>query len=286
MLPIFFALITYLGWGIGDIFGTMASRKIGGYNSAFYVSAIGFILSSFYAPFVLSDLAKFTPDILFLTIILAFVIPVALVSFYEGLRVGNAAVVGTIASSYSAVAVLLSVILLGERVSFYQGLFIAIIFLGIVLSGLDFKKLGARNFLFDKGIPYAILAMLLWGIFFAFIKIPISKVGWFWPGYISVFTFPLILLFMKFKKVKLEKLNKKTLIVLFLSALLINIGGFSYNIAVSMSSVVLIAPIASSAVTLFVILAFFIFKDKITRQQIAGIITTLVGIVLLSVFSI
>lgn len=68
---------------------------------------------------MLSDLAKFTQDILFLTIILAFVIPVALVSFYEGLRVGNAAVVGTIASSYSAVAVLLSVILLGERVSFY-----------------------------------------------------------------------------------------------------------------------------------------------------------------------
>ena len=32
MTAIFFALISYLGWGIGDIFGTIASRKIGGYG--------------------------------------------------------------------------------------------------------------------------------------------------------------------------------------------------------------------------------------------------------------
>lgn len=286
MPPIFFALITYLGWGIGDIFGTLASRKMGGYNSAFYVSAIGFFLSSLYAPFAISDLSKFTPQVLFLTIILAFLIPIPLVAFYEGLRVGNAAVVGTITSSYAAVAVLLSVVLLGESISFYQGVFIAIIFLGIILSGLDFNKIKARNFLHDPGIPYALLAMVLWGIFFAFIKIPIEQVGWFWPGYISLSMFPLILIFMRFKKVKLIRPGKGILIILFLSAFLIEMGGFSYNLAITKGSVALIAPIASSSVTLFAILAFLIFKDKITRQQIAGIITTLAGIVLLSVFSV
>jgi len=70
------------------------------------------------------------------------------------------------------------------------------------------------------------------------------------------------------------------------ASLLISIGGFSYDIAISQGLVAVVAPIASSSVTLFVVLAFIFLKDPITRQQIIGIITTLIGIVLLSIFSV
>lgn len=70
------------------------------------------------------------------------------------------------------------------------------------------------------------------------------------------------------------------------TCLLIFGGTFSYNFAISIGQVALIAPIAGSSSTLFVVLAFLVFKDPIRRQQIVGIITTLIGIVLLSVFSI
>ena len=38
-------------------------------------------------------------------------------------------------------------------------------------------------------------------------------------------------------------------------------------------------------ITLFIVLAFLFFKDPIKKQQILGIIVTLFGIVLLSLFS-
>ncbi len=47
-----------------------------------------------------------------------------------------------------------------------------------------------------------------------------------------------------------------------------------------------VAPISGANPILFVILVAFFLKDPITRQQIAGIITTLIGIVLLSIFSV
>ena len=63
-------------------------------------------------------------------------------------------------------------------------------------------------------------------------------------------------------------------------------GGFSLNFALEKGLTSIVVPIAGAYPALFVLLAFLVFKDPITRQQIAGIITTLVGIVLLSVFSV
>lgn len=286
MPALFFAFITYFSWGIGDIFGTIATRKIGGYNNTFYVTAIGFSLSTLYVPFALTDLDKFTPLSLFISIMLAILEPAILILFYEGLRKGNAAIVGTVASSFFAVSILLSILFLGESISPSQTIFIIIIFLGIILSSFNFKQLKNKNILLDPGVPYAVAAMILWGIYFTFIKIPVKEVGWFWPGYISLVTFPLVLVFMKFKGLKLVKPSRKIFISLVLSALLIYIGGFSYNLAISRGLVAVVAPIAGSAATLFALLAFLVFKDPITRQQIAGIIITLIGIVLLSVFSV
>lgn len=286
MEAIIFALISYFTWGIGDIFGTIATRKIGGYSTAFYNFVIWLVVSSLYIPFALSDLNKFTFQSLLISITLAFLTPIPVIAFYEGLRVGNAAVVVTITSSFAAISVLISTIFLGEKISLSQGISIVVISLGIVLTSLDLKQLKGRNFLLDRGVPYAILAMIIWGITFAFIKIPIKQVGWFWPGYISIMGFPLVFIFMKIRKIKLIKPAKRIFMSLLLSSILLSIGGFSYNLGVSRGLVALVAPIASSAATLFVLLAFLIFKDPITKQQIFGIITTLIGIVLLSIFSV
>ena len=69
------------------------------------------------------------------------------------------------------------------------------------------------------------------------------------------------------------------------STTLVRIAEFSYNAGIGKGLVSIVAPIAGANPILFIILAFIFFKDKITRQQILGIITTLIGIVLLSVLS-
>lgn len=87
-----------------------------------------------------------------------------------------------------------------------------------------------------------------------------------------------------------QKLNNPVkngvLLPLIAIALFVKAAEWSFYFAISHGQTSIIAPIAGSYPTLFVILAFLIFKDPITRQQIAGIGTTLTGIVLLSIFSV
>lgn len=286
MQSIFFALISYFGWGIGDIFGILANRKLKGVSSAFYFSLIAFLIDSLYVPFAFTEVYKFSPQTLLICIVLSALNTIPLIAFYEALKLGSAAVVITITSSFAAVAVLLSMIFLKESISFYQGLAIATIFLGIILSSLDLKKLKDRGSVLNRGVFLAIVAMVLWGVIFTFIKIPVREVGWFWPGYIFMMGFPLTAFFMKVRKIKLVKPKGKTFVFLILAAMLISIGGFAYNMGISKGLVSVVTPIASSAATLTVLLSFLILKDPITKQQIFGIMTTLIGIVLLSVFSV
>lgn len=128
--------------------------------------------------------------------------------------------------------------------------------------------------------------MISWGIYFAFIKIPINSVGWFWPNYITFLLFPLIFIYMKFKKIRFESpTNNNVFVPLFISIILVRIAEFSYNFAIDKGLVAIVAPIAGANVTLFVILAFIFLKDPIKKQQIIGIVTTLAGIVILSLSS-
>jgi drug/metabolite transporter (DMT)-like permease len=50
MIAIIFALVSLLGWGVGDIFTTFASRKLGSYNSTFYGYLFGGLFSALYIP--------------------------------------------------------------------------------------------------------------------------------------------------------------------------------------------------------------------------------------------
>ena len=287
MPAIFFALISFVGWGVGDIFGTISSRKIGGYSTTFWTFLLGVIIFSFYIPFALGDLAHMTFALLAFTLLMGLLEVGGNIAFNEALRISNAPIVGTIGASFTAVTLFLSIFLFGETISNNQLIATILIFSGLFLMALNFKEIKKGNFAHDKGILFAFLAMLCWGSFFALIRIPVREIGWFWPIYISFSLFPLVYLVMRIQGIKLQRPTYKgALLPLILATFLLRSADYSFNIGLSHNAAALIAPIAGSYPTLFVLLAFLFFKDPITKQQIVGIITTLIGIVLLSIFSV
>ena len=110
MPAIFFALVAFFGWGTGDIFGTVATRKIGPYSTTFWYILLQVPIFAVLIPFFYGNLQNLTIEILILNTTLGLIGTIGLVAFYEGLKVGNAALVGTIAASFAALTVLLSII--------------------------------------------------------------------------------------------------------------------------------------------------------------------------------
>lgn len=285
MEAIIFALISYFTWGGGVFAETIVARKLSSYSLLFWGFLLSFLLTSLYAPFALKDLAGLTPGLFVFNLLLAIsTLVLGIVLYYEALKVENRALIGSIASSYLFVTIILSILLLGERVTLQQLIAILIVLFGLSIAIFDFKEILDKNFKISKGLLLALGAAVLWGIWFTFIKIPVSKIGWFWPNYIAFLTFPLIFLFIKIRGQKIENFNKPGVIApLFISTVLVRVAEFSYNLGISKGLVAIVAPIAGANPTLFVLLAFLFLKDPIKKQQLLGIIVTLAGIVLLSV---
>ena len=286
MIAIVFACVSLLGWGIGDIFTTSASRKIGSYNSSFYGYFFGCLLTTFYIPFALSTWKDFSLSMILLTSFLAVIQLLAFFAFNEGLKIGNASLVGTIAGAFTSVVVILSILFLGESVSSSQAVSIAIIFVGLILSSINLSDLKNKKSLVNKGTVYALLAMVGWAIYFTFIKIPVQKSGFFWPSYTTGIVGSLIFLLFGLRRIKMPKSDIRSgFPAIFVSSTLLTIGSFSFNFAICRGLSSVVAPIAGAYPALFALLAFLIFKDPITKQQKLGMVTTLLGIILLALFS-
>lgn len=288
MQALIFALISFFGWAVGDFFVTISARKLNAYSSTFWSLLISVLLLSVYAPFALKDLQALTPTLFAWNIFLGFILLVGIITYREGLVVGSSPLVVTIAASFSAVTTILSIIFFQERLTTYQALFIVIIFAGLVLSMLDLHELTKRKVHLDRGLIFALISMILWGVYFTFIKIPVKEIGWFWPNYFSFLFFaPLVYWFMKFRKIPLHRPNHNKAFLPLLAAIVLARGAeLSFNLGIERGYTSIVAPIAGANPVLFLVLAVIFLKDPITKQQVAGIATTLVGIILLSIFSV
>src|SRR5579872_4755344 len=205
MQPIIFALLTYVGWGTGDVFGTKVTRKIGGYQTAFwfYIGLIPvYTIACLLFP---TGLQNFNVQMAAVCLLLAFVAAASMISFYESLRLGAASLVITISSAFPALVVPLSIVFLKEKVTTLQIIAILMILLGVVFANLDLSDLKKGNFKLKAGVGFALAAFVLWGIYWTLIKVPVIKIGWAWPNLIiTVFDVIIMSAFFKIKKLTLD----------------------------------------------------------------------------------
>jgi len=214
---------------------------------------------------------------------------IGLLAFFannEALKIGNSSIVGTIGGSFTAIVVILSLLFLGEKLVMPQLVSIVVIFIGLFLSSINISDLRNKKSIINKSVFYALFAMVGWGIFYTFIKIPVQKAGFFWPTYVSDIVGTLFFFIFGFKRIKMPKINYHSgFPAVLLASLLLNAGAFSFNFAISQGLSSIVAPIAGAYPALFAFLAYFIFKDPITHQQKLGMVITLSGIILLAFFS-
>lgn len=286
MFAILFAIISFLGWGVGDVFTTIATRKLGSFNASFYGYFVGLIFALIYIPFALKEISNFSMQMIFLTILLSLIQIGAFFAYNEGLKIGNSSLVGTIGGAFTSLVVIFSLLFLKETLDTQQVVAIVIIFIGLILSTIHFSALKNKNAIINKGTMYALIAMLGWAIYFTFIKLPVRQAGFFWPSLLTNIVGTVFFILIGLKRIKLPKLTHKGgFIAVTLEGLLLTLGSFAFNLAIENGPSSIVAPISGAYPALFALLAYIIFKDPITHQQKFGMVITLCGILLLAYFS-
>jgi len=199
----------------------------------------------------------------------------------------NPSLAGTINAAFPALVLVLSVLFFKDPITLPHILVITIIFAGVFLCTFDFGILKSKAKVVNSGLFFALYAMVSFAVVFTFLRVITDKIGWFWPIYISLFPSLIFLGMMRIKKIPLvSPLKTKTLLPILGSTISLRIGDIIFNLGLHSGLAKIVAPIAGAYPVLFVILAFFVFKDPIKKQQMIGIVVTLLGIVLLSIISV
>ena len=289
-IAIISGLMGMFGWGICDFLAKKTVVEIGAVKTLILTNLIGAGLMTIY-------LIKYPslPDLSISNLvgvgIFGLLWAAAYLSFFRGLKVGKASVVGPVTSSYVILSAIISFVFLKEAYTLGKILTLSIIILGILSTSLDIKSL--RNMKGDKktsqGIPEALFCMLLFGISFPFWGIFMNQSGWI----ILIILVKLIISLaiktyaMMLPKAGISTKNRSSIpwawifgIALFEA---IGFGGVSWGFSVTSDTTSTIVAISSAYSVITVLLAFFLLKERLRSNQYIGIGLIITGVILIPI---
>jgi len=279
---VIFGIIAMLSWGTADFFVAKAVKKTDVFRVFLWSQVIGLIL--FFLIFLLFfNFPINFFDIAIIVLIAGLIQVIAYLAFYKGLQIGKLSIISPLAASWSVVTVILSLVLLNEKLAITQFIGVGLAIIGSVLVSFKFHdliKLKIKNI--SKGVGYAVIALFGWGIGMFLIGVMISKLGWFFP----MFFVKAVIVFYSFSYSGLSKREIKFPKNVFSLVLLIGIfellAFMSYGLGINKDYNSIVAPISAAFPMVTIILARIFFKEKLEINQKIGVLSVILGLVLLS----
>jgi drug/metabolite transporter (DMT)-like permease len=161
-------------WGGADFAARFASRRVGAYRTLFFMQFFGFIALSVYLKFRGGFFDGIAPGWhpWALAALAGVINMIASLSLYYSFQIGVMSIVAPVSSSYPALTVTLS-IMSGERITALRGVGLAVTLIGVTLAATTFTPSsgdsGKDNAHLTKGVGWAILAALGFGVLFWFL---------------------------------------------------------------------------------------------------------------------
>jgi drug/metabolite transporter (DMT)-like permease len=297
-MPIFFALMCGLSYGINNIWTNRVPSELSG-RLVFYRSFLVFLINCVLT-FVLW---KLLPDVfpvhfewvaVIQNFFLASFLFVGLIFLFKGLEVGPVSIVGSLIGSSGIISAFLASLIYGEILTGTKVFGIIFGVFCLFLISVDFKNI--KSLLSQKnGIIYGIITFFIFGIGFTLTRPLIIALGpilfsviveltnSFWAVIYLYFTNKNI--FESDKKINFKAplfVYRKNFSYLLISAGLVSIAGISQNFALTSGSVSIIEPIIRSTITLSsVVLSVILLKEKLKLLEVIGLVGLVASLIMI-----
>lgn len=285
---IFWALAAAVFWGVGAIFSKKALATFTPlvYNLLTVPLDILLLL-----PFALAfglNLGRFT----LVDFLLLIFITTSYTLYYYVISLNKLALSGTVLSTYPLVTMFFAILLLGEKLTGVQLVWILVLVTGVVLIGLPTSEipdpdLRARSGfrIFFQGWFLAALGMAIFSGLADFLaKGLIDRVGvgnyLFFYGWAFIPS-NLVAFFLDKRGRVWPRLKFQEWPLALLGAALLVLGSGFFFTAVSFGPVSLVAPISSLYAAITVILSFIFLKERLTKVQALGVALAVTGVIMI-----
>jgi len=283
-----YALCAAVSWGAADFLGAISTRKAG----VLVTMCVGQVVTCLALGLLALTpvpAARPGPGDLVMLAVSGVLGVLSYAGFYRALQLGPVSLVSPMFSAYALVAVTLAVVFGGERLTLPGLAGVALTIGGVVLVSAasppdaqqDLRSAGHRR---RDGVPYALAAMVTWGVTIYLVGRTSENLGWFLPVALSrALTFVIILAVTAVVLVRRPALRPCP------GALLLpGIAGFFDVLAfvaftrATTAGAVAVTAAASSCFPLIVIAGgVVVFHERLRAQQILGTGMTLAGLLVL-----
>lgn len=215
------------------------------------------------------------------TIALCLVCSLGLVFFLKSMKYAPVSITIALAS-VNIIGILTTVFIVREQFSVIYLYSFSLAIIGILFSrNFNFKQF---TLLWNKGATYALLASFFWGITYPLFKFASPAVGALPLSFIletAVTLTSLIWIATSSDKISVSELLHKRLLKHYgiLSFLLVG-GTLFFNLAIQQISVLKLDLLSNFQIVVSIVLGIFIYREKLTKQQIIGIALILLSIAL------
>jgi drug/metabolite transporter (DMT)-like permease len=283
-----FALCAAVAWGAGDFLGAVSTRRAGLLGTMCAGQAVACLALGLLA-LTPVPAARPGPGDLVTLAVSGVLGVVSYAGFYRALQLGPVSLVSPVFSAYAVVAVILAVVFGGERLTLLGLAGVALTIGGVVLVSAvgppdaqqDPQPAGRGR---RDGVPYAMVAMVSWGVTIYLLGRTSEDLGWFLPVALSrVVTFTIILAVTAavFLRRPAARPRPGTLLLPGIAGFLDVLAFIAYTRATTAGSVAVTAA-ASACFPLIVIAGgVVVFHERLRGRQILGTGMTLAGLLVL-----
>ncbi len=201
-------------------------------------------------------------------------------AYYKAMEAKGVALTSSIANSWAVIPIILGIVIYNEAVSSIQALAMVLILAGIV--AIVFKK--GERFSVDRYLVFAVVSMIIWGLYFFSMKAPLLLMGAFVVASVAkIMTSFLAIPIIVTEKINVMNTTAKAFWLIILVGFLDGIGFLTYNLAILKSPMSIVAPIISAVPVISVMLGIFLLREKLTSLQKMGICAAVMGLLLISI---
>jgi bacterial/archaeal transporter family protein len=285
ILSILSGLAGMFGWGTYDFLGSVYAKQIGPFKSFFWSQLVGLIFTLLLI-FVFTIHLNVPILIIILLPIAAILYSAGYLLFFKGFEIGNnVSIVAATMNLWAVFTMLFAFIFMGQRLSTIQLLGVLMIISGVILASLNWSNIRYQRYQFSSGVKEAALGAFFFGIFWNISEIVSREIGWLLTTLfvkLGIILFLLLFSHLAKREINLNKTTTKIKVVVVLMGI-IEVGAvLIVNYGLTIGHAILITPISSALSIVTIILAIIFLKDRITKLQGFGIITTVAGIVVIA----
>ena len=173
-----------LGWGIADFTAALVSRRMGSAATVVVSQFAGFLMLTVLliaAKPPMPDTGRVAVGLLLIGVLGALTYRL----FYRALQLGPVALVSPIVAGYASIVIVLSLVLLKERIPALALAGAGVTLLGVIMASTDPRAIHLRTPGSRTGVYLGVAAMVGFGIGAYFIARYAKRVGWFEVVYIE-----------------------------------------------------------------------------------------------------